>query len=105
MIESSENPQNRICIYIANQKMIKLLEEMYPNAKQVCDTIWQLDTTITLQDNWIVNSFYGKPRGKYCKEHKMPIIRTGKQLLTYKLLILLEVPFDEINEHLLEHVK
>lgn len=103
MKELIETPQPRICIYIANPKMIKILEEMYPNAKKVYVTIWELDSTITLQDNWIVNSFYEKPNGRHCKKKKIPIIRTAKQLLNYKLLLLLGLPFDEINDHLLEN--
>lgn len=105
MTESSENPQNRICVYIANAKMIAILKEMYPNAQKICNIIWELDTTITLGNNWIVYSFYGKPNSRYCKKQRVPIIRTAKQLLNYKLLLLLEIPFDEINEHLLENVK
>lgn len=105
MTESGENPQNRICIYIANPKMIRILEEMYPNAKKVYVTIWELHSTITLQDNWIVNSFYGKPNGRHCKKRKIPIIRTAKSLLNYKLLLLLGLPFDEINTHLLENAQ
>ena len=105
MMESDENSQNRVCIYIANPKMIKILEEMYPNAKKVYVTIWELDSTITLENNWIVNSFHGKPNGRYCRKEKVPIIRTAKELLNYKLLLLLGLPFDEINAHLLENVK
>jgi hypothetical protein len=103
MMNSSENSQNRICIYITNAKMITILKEMYPNSQKLCHTIWELDTTITLQDNWIVNSFYEKPNGRHCKKKKIPIIRTAKQLLNYKLLLLLGLPFDEINDHLLEN--
>lgn len=103
MMNSSENSRNRICIYIANQKMIRILEEMYPNAKKVYVTIWELNSTVTLENNWIVDSFYGKPNGRHCKKKKIPIIRTAKQLLNYNLLLLLGLPFDEINDHLLEN--
>lgn len=103
MISYAEAPQNRICIYIANPTMIKVLKEMYPNADKVCNTIWELHTSITLQDNWIINSFYGKPNKKYCKNANIPIIKTAKQLLVYKLLLALEVSFEEIKQHLLEN--
>lgn len=103
MRELIETSQNRIYIYIANAKMITILKEMYPASQKLCPTIWELDTTITLENNWIVYSFYGKPNGRHCKKKKIPIIRTAKQLLNYNLLLLLGLPFDEINDHLLEN--
>lgn len=95
MKELIETPQPRICIYIANPKMIKILKEMYPNVHKDAWTtneyIMFYLTTKTYQRH------FGRPPIKYFKSYGIAIIDSGVKLRKLMLLIELGLTPEEIS--------